>query len=190
MKKVVLAVLAVMCVASFSFAGNFGLGIKAGAGENDWKVSMWDNIDKNYGFAGAELLYEFGQTGSNRFGLKVGFDVYQQDKASDVWGEEKVNTFNVPVTIYYKWDRGVGAVSYFLGAGFTYVRSIVETGGSPKEYSKSKGLAHGTIGAEYRFSELFALGVDATYNFGAKLDEGYVSDHSGFRGALVGRFYF
>ena len=184
MKKLALAVLAVF-VASAAFAGNFGLGLKVGAGQNDLKGDgVGIKLDKNYGFAGAELLYEFGQTGSDRLGLKVGFDIYQEDKVTFGSLEDKIKTYNVPLTLYYKWDRGIGAVSYFLGAGATYVRA------EGKWTSKSKGFAHGVLGAEYRFSELFALGADATYNFGAKLEAGTLSDRSGFRGALTARFYF
>ena len=189
MKKVVLAVLAVMCVASFSFAGNWGLGLKAGAGENDWKTYGSTDVDKGYGFAGAEILYEFDTSSNNKIGLKVGVEAYQKDKASFSGIDTEVKTWNCPVTLYYKWDKGVNAFSYFLGGGFTYINSRWHDSSAVK-YTHSKGMAHLMAGTEYRFTQGFALGVDVTYNIDAGLQAGEVSDRTGFRGALVGRFYF
>ena len=189
MKKVVLAVLAVSCFATFSFAGNWGLGLKAGAGQNDWKVYSATDIEKGYGFAGAEILYEFDLASNDKIGLKVGAEMYQKDKAKHSGNEVSIQTSNFPITLYYKWDKGVGAFSYFFGGGFTYINSRTHDYPNVK-YTKSKGMAHLMVGTEYRFTQAFALGVDITYNIDAKIVAGTVSDRSGFRGALVGRFYF
>ena len=187
MKKIVLAVLAVMSAVSFSFAGNFGLGLKVGAGENNWKNAPFEtDVEKGYGFAGAEILYEFDLASNDKIGLKVGAEIYQKDKAKISGNEFSVQTSNFPITLYYKWDKGVGSFSYYAGGGFTYINSREKS----ISQTKSKGMAHLMAGTEYRFTEGFALGVDVTYNFDAKLSAGYTSDRSGFRGALVGRFYF
>ena len=81
------------------------------------------------------------------------------------------------------------------GAGVTIMHSEVEiemTGYSDEKYSKTKMFPHVMIGAEYRFCQLFALGLDVRYNIGAKIKkEGDVlSDRSGLGGALAARFYF
>ncbi len=186
MKKIVLAVLAVMCVTSFSFAGNFGLGVKVGAGENNWKPGlMATDVEKGYGFAAVEALYEFDTLNEyDKIGLKVGAELYQKDKASNAFSD--VQTYDIPVTLYYKRDNGIKALSYYAGGGFTYINSRVKSIG----YTKSKGTGHIMAGIEYRFTKTFALGADAIYNLHAALQAGDVSDRTGFRGALVGRFYF
>lgn len=62
--------------------------------------------------------------------------------------------------------------------------------------SKSKIFPHIMAGTEYRFSELFALGLEAKYNFSAKTEKNYeglnvvLSDRSGLSGAVTARFYF
>lgn len=186
MKKVVLVVLAVMCVSSFAFAGNFGLGLKVGAGENKWNPGpMMTDVEKGYGFVGVEMLYEFDTLKEyDKIGLKVGAELYQKDKASGGWTD--VVTYDIPVTFYYKRDNGVGAFSYYAGGGFTYINSRVKS----IKYTKSKGTGHLMTGIEYRFTKGFALGADAIYNIHAGLQSGEVSDRTGIRGALVGRFYF
>ena len=58
--------------------------------------------------------------------------------------------------------------------------------------SKTKIFPHITAGAEYRFNEVFALGLDVKYNIAAKVkkDDLVLSDRSGIGAALTGRFYF
>ena len=65
------------------------------------------------------------------------------------------------------------------------------SGDTEKEH-KSKVAPHLVAGAEYRFTKVFALGLEAKYTFGAKIkkDGDVYSDRSGFSGALTGRFYF
>ncbi len=61
-----------------------------------------------------------------------------------------------------------------------------------ESWSKTKVFPHITAGAEYRFSRVFALGVDLKYNIAAKVkkDEAILSDRSGIGAAVTGRFYF
>ena len=101
-----------------------------------------------------------------------------------------------PVTVYYKRDNGVKNWSWFAGAGISFLRTELEAsgagfGGNDKDH-KSKVFPHITVGGEYRFTEVFALGLDAKYNIGAKTkkDGAVYSDRSGFGAALTGRFYF
>ena len=187
MKKVVLAALVVLCLASFSFAGNWGLGLKVGAGENDLEKVTGVDTEKGYGFAGVELLHEFDLSETNKLGLKVGAETYQKDKVSHAGFWADYQTYQFPITLYYKLDRGVNAFSYYIGGGFTYITGR-EHDSNGHKYSQNKGFVHAMAGTEYRFTELFALGVDVAYSHHAGLQE--VSHHSGFRGALVGRFYF
>ena len=187
MKKVVLAVLAVMCVASFSFAGNWGLGLKAGAGENKLNKVPGDKTEKGYIFAGVEVLHEFDLSEVNKLGIKVGVETWQKDKISNSSYWADIETYQFPITLYYKRDNGIKAFSYYIGGGFTYITGRAHDSNGHK-YSKNKGLVHAMAGAEYRFTQTFALGLDVAYSHHAGLQS--LSNHEGFRGALVGRFYF
>ena len=187
MKKVVLAVLAVMCAASFSFAGTWGLGIKAGAGENKLNKIRNMKTEKGYILAGVEILHEFDLSKLNKLGIKVGAETWQKDKISDSYFWQEFETYQFPLTLYYKRDNGVGAFSYYIGGGFTYITGRSHDSNGHK-FSKNKGLVHAMAGTEYRFTQTFALGLDVAYSHHAGLQS--LSNHEGFRGALVGRFYF
>ena len=94
-----------------------------------------------------------------------------------------------PITLYYKQDYGVKNWSWFAGAGITFMKGEMEEG--PSTYKDSQVFPHITAGAEYRFTELFALGLEAKYNINAELKKGfYTTDRSGISAALTGRFYF
>lgn len=196
MKKIVLAVLAVMCVASLSFAGNWGLGIKLGAGQNDPKTlqdtydAFGGELTKNYGIFGIEGQYEWAMQEANKLGLRFGVEGYGDNEYKNGATEVTESTYAVPLTVYYRWDKGVKAFSYYAGAGLTYINTEVEYKGLGKGH-KSKFFPHIVAGAEYRFSQLFALGIEAKYNIAAEVEKnGYKTDRSGISGVLVGRFYF
>jgi hypothetical protein len=199
MKKLTLAVLAVFCVASAGFAGNWGLGLKLGAGQNDPK-SLKDTLDayggeldKNYGFFTIEGQYEWPMTETGKLGFRFGIEGYGDNEYKATGGKVTESTFAIPLTVYYRWDKGVKAFSWYAGGGLTYINTEVEfkdTLGSDKDH-KSKFFPHIVAGGEYRFSQLFALGLEGRYNIGAKVKKnGYETDRSGFGAALVGRFYF
>ena len=102
-------------------------------------------------------------------------------------------TYSFPFTVYYKRDNGIKNFSWFAGAGFTILHSKVEVSGvEDDDVSKTKVFPHIVVGGEYRFTQVFALGLEARYNFGAKVkkDGAVLSDRSGFGAALTGRFYF
>lgn len=189
-------------------ADNWGVGVKAGVSENDPKWlkeiqdgTRWSNELNENGsvFGGVEALYEFALNDeANKLGVKVGFDVFGQNDlkittpyAYTKWTE---TTYAIPLTVYYKRDNGIKAWSPFAGAGVSFFRSEMkqEFYDEKVKNHKSKAVPHLVAGAEYRFNHLFALGVEAKYNFGAKLEkDGEVySDHTGFSGAVTGRFYF
>lgn len=215
MKKVAVIAVLLGLVCAFPVsakADNWGLGVKLGVAENDPK-SMKDtqdeagyyglnsDLEENNGVFGLEALYEFDlNDNADKLGVKLGMDFFGENKleltSSVVPGsfEAKENTFAVPLTVYYKKDNGLKHWSPFVGAGLSLFRTELKAddSGSSEKVTKSKVAPHIMAGAEYRFSPLFALGLEAKYNFGAKIKKSgtVLSDHSGFGGAITGRFYF
>ncbi len=208
MKKVIIAVLAVLMVAP-AFASNWGAGLKLGAGQNDPKglKDAYDNppagvtsteLDKSAAYFGLEAMYEFDLNDeANKLGVKVGWDMYGENKvelkAPGMKEEIKEETYSFPFTVYYKRDNGVKNFSWYGGAGFTILRTKLDAKGIAwGDDKKTKVFPHIVVGGEYRFTQVFALGLEARYNFAAKVKKhGEVySDRSGFGGALTGRFYF
>ena len=197
MKKLVIAVLAVLFIATAAMANNWGLGVKLGAGENDPKTlkeghsEIGGELDKNYGYLGLEAFHEWTlDNEANKLGLKAGLDVYGENTLKVGTSKFEETTYSFPISVYYKRDNGVKNISWFAGAGATILHSKIEVG--ENSIRKTKVFPHVTVGAEYRFTRVFALGLDARYNFSAKVKkEGVVlSDRSGFGAALTGRFYF
>lgn len=197
MKKLVIAVLAVLFIAPAAMANNWGLGVKLGAGENDPKTlkeghsEIGGELDKNYGYLGLEAFHEWTlDNEANKLGLKAGLDVYGENTLKVGTSKFEETTYSFPISVYYKRDNGVKNISWFAGAGATILHSKIEVG--ENSIRKTKVFPHVTVGAEYRFTRVFALGLDARYNFSAKVKkEGVVlSDRSGFGAALTGRFYF
>ena len=208
MKKLAVAVLAVLFVAPAAFADNWGIGLKLGAGENDPKdlrqvyneeTAFNRELDKNAGFFGVEALYEFDLNDeANKLGVKVGVDMYGDNKLElrnyGFYQEWKEETYAFPISVYYKRDNGIQNFSWFAGAGMTVIHTKLDAKGvwETDSESKNKVFPHVIVGGEYRFTQLFALGLEARYNFAAKVKKHDVvySDRSGFGAALTGRFYF
>lgn len=149
-------------------------------------------------FGGAEVMYEFDLNDeANKLGVKLGVDVFGQNELeiySPGYSKVTETTFAIPLTVYYKRDNGVKAWSPFAGAGVSFFRSEMkqEFYGEEVKDHESKAVPLLVAGAEYRFTNLFALGFEAKYNFDAKLekDGDVYSDHTGLSGAITGRFYF
>ncbi len=191
-------------------ANNWGIGVKLGVGENDPKTlkNAYDEafdlgftskeLNKSAGYFSLEVLHEWALTDeADKIGFKVGWDIYGENKLKlKVWGaseEGTEETYAFPFTVYYKRDNGIKNISWYIGAGATILHSKMEWSGlEDYDTSKTKVFPHITAGAEYRFTQVFALGLEARYNFAAKVKkEGDVlSDRSGFGGAVTGRFYF
>lgn len=199
MKKLVIAVVGLLCFAPAVFADNWGFGLRLGAGENDPKTLKQANIagtelDEGDGVFGLEALYEWNlEDEANKIGAKIGLDFYGENELKAPGYKVEETTYAFPVTVYYKRDNGIQNWSWFAGAGVTFLRTEIEESGLWSDKShKSKVFPHITIGGEYRFTEVFALGLDAKYNIGAKAkkDGAVYSDRSGFSAALTGRFYF
>lgn len=201
MKKLIMTVLAVLLVAP-AFANNWGLGLRGGFGEDDPKAmkEAHDNFggdltQAGYAFMGIEGLYEFNLNDeANKLGLKAGIDIFGENEWKRGGTKVTEDTFAIPLTVYYRRDGGVQAFSWYGGAGVTFIKSELESGGvSEKE---DKWFPHVVAGAEYRFSRLFALGLEGKYNIDAKLEKsinghkGVISDHSGFSAAIIAKFYF
>ena len=205
MKKLLLAVFAVCALSAASFAGGWGLGVKLGAGQNDPKdmKNAFDyyggKITKAPGVFAVEGLYEWDLAGEtlettgsvNKLGLRFGFDVYGQNKWEKAATKVEENTASLPITVYYKRDNGIKGVNYYVGGGLTFISTEMEITNNP-DLDNDKWFPHVMVGAEYRFTKLFALGLDFKYNFNAKLKKNdiIISDRSGFQGALAARFYF
>ncbi len=197
MKKLVIAVLAVFFIAPAAMANNWGLGVKLGAGENDPKElkqmhhDMGGELDKDYGYLGLEAFHEWDLNDeANKLGLKVGWDFYGNNAAKSGPYKLEETTYSFPVSVYYKRDNGIKNISWFAGAGATIIHSKVEMG--ENSLRKNKVFPHVVLGAEYRFTRVFALGLEGRYNFNAKTkkDGGVLSDRTGFGAAVTGRFYF
>ena len=164
------------------------------------------------GIFGVEGLYEHRLNEKDTLGFKVGLDFYGENELEisnfrDVWGrplggkrEATENTYAIPLTVYYKRDNGIKNWSFFFFFCITYIHSEVE--GEVEDYmgrdllsektSDSKVFPHLMAGTEYRFTQLFALGLEAKYNFSAKITKNgdVLSDRSGLSGAVTARFYF
>ena len=199
MKKVMLAVLAVLMIAPAAFADNWGIGLKLGYGENDPKTMKDLNgpgtdLDENGGYFGLEAMYEWNLDEVNKIGAKVGWDSYGENEIKGFGAKLTENTYAFPFTVYFKQDYGVQNWSWFGGAGMTILRTEIDSSGwiGADDESKTKVFPHIVLGGEYRFTEVFALGLEARYNFSAKVkkNNAVFSDRSGFGAALTGRFYF
>ena len=133
---------------------------------------------------------------ANKIGAKVGWDVYGDNELKGGFSKVTEDTYSFPFTLYYKRDNGVGKLSWFGGAGVTILRTKIEAGAF--DTSKNRVFPHIVAGGEYRFTNVFALGLEARYNFSAKVKKDIegdgvkdtLSDRSGFGAALTGRFYF
>ena len=186
---------------------NWGVGVHVGLTENDPKdlkdiddeasaAGLPHSLDKNSMIFGLEVFYETMLNGSaaDKLGFKAGWDMYGENKlkggpVGDVLKLTET-TYAFPLTIYYKRDNGIKNISWFAGAGATVIHSKVEMG--EMSLRKNKVVPHVVLGAEYRFTRVFALGLEGRYNFNAKVkkDGGVLSDRTGFGAALTGRFYF
>lgn len=193
MKKLAAVVLGVCLFAPVAFADNWGLGLKLGAGKNDpkyLKQTAYTELDEDDGYFGLEALYEWNLDRHNKIGAKIGWDTYGENEAKAGYAKITETTYAFPFTVYYKRDNGIKQWSWLGGAGVTIIHSELEAGVYDK--SKTKLFPHIIVGGEYRFTKLFALGLEARYNFSAKVkkDGAVFSDRTGFGAALTGRFYF
>ena len=178
------------------------------------------SLDKDSSFYGAEAFYEWNlQDEKNAIGVRLGYEVFGDNEYNS--GEEvislpyeeewdydvKEKTYAIPLTVYYKRDNGIKKLNYYAGAGVTFIRSkgswsdqyekeqydvVIDKTYDGGSSSKSKVFPHIVLGAEYRFTKLFALGLEAKYNINAKMkkDGALLSDRSGISAAITGRFYF
>ena len=198
MKKLTLVLIGLLFIAPAALADNWGASVKLGAGENDPALLKeahsysGGELTKSYGIFGLEALYEWNLNDeTTKVGASVGLDVYGENELKSGGNKATESTYALPITVYYKKDNGIKAWSYYGGAGISFLHSELEVTGEGEE-SKWKTFPHITIGGEYRFTKVFALGLEGKYNFSAKVKrEGLVlSDRSGLSGSIVGRFYF
>ena len=209
MKKMLLVGLVVSAFSIASFAGEWGLGAKIGVGQNDPKGMKLDydsyggTFNKKPEIFSVEGLYEWDlggksidETGSeHQMGFRLGYDIYGKNKLESVVVTEKEETTSIPLTIYYKNNNGINHVSFYIGGGMTYMRTEMKVSSwlvNVENLREEKWFPHIMAGAEYRFTKLFALGIDVKYNISAKIKRNgaIISDRSGLQGLLAARFYF
>ena len=208
MKKKILVLLMMLALTPAVFAEGWGVGLRGGFAQNDPKdmKETYDEaflygvsskeMERSYAVFGVEGLYEWAlQDQANKLGLKLGLDIYGQNELKLDGSFLKVTetTYAIPLTVYFKRDNGLKNWSWFAGAGLTWIHTELEFKGVLSETeSKGKIFPHITAGAEYRFSQLFALGLDLKYNIAAKVKKNgdILSDRSGIGGAVTARFYF
>lgn len=227
MKKLLVSLIAVCCLSPIALADNWGAGVKVGYGENDPKdlkaltgPYASSSLDEEGTIYGLEAFYEKALSNEkDSIGVKLGYELFGENEYSsgkevrsgtteEEWDfDAKEKTKAIPLTVYYKRDNGIKKLSYFAGAGVTWIRSksswsdkyekevsdvTVDESYDGASMSKSKIFPHIVLGTEYRFTKLFALGLEAKYNINAKVKKSgaVLSDRSGFSAALTGRFYF
>ena len=210
MKKLLLAVLVVSAFSAASFAGEWGVGARIGVGQNDPKGMKVDY--DNYGgtftkkpeIFSVEGLYEWNvggkdidETGTeHKMGFRFGYDIYGKNKLeAAIVHEEDKKTDAIPLTLYYKNNNGINHVSFYIGGGMTYMRTEMRLSSwlyNLNNLDGNKWFPHIMVGAEYRFTKLFALGIDVKYNIHAKIEKNgaVIADRSGLQGLLAARFYF
>jgi hypothetical protein len=199
--KRVLLLAAVLCFCAPAVFAQFGLGVKFGGLQN--KDGLIDYVHDNYGtytteespvFFGIEGLYEaeglFDMGQSHAFGVKLGIDFLGEDKVTLPGIISTSNIFKIPLTVYYKYKPGKWHL--WAGAGITYANTTWEENNAKEDDSAL--IPHIKGGVEYRFTKVFALGLDLGGNFGGEMkvdgNEIYKRDISGLEGALAARFYF
>ena len=192
--------MAVCCFAPFVFADNWGFGVKLGVSSNDPKTlnealeGAGGKLTEGDGVFGLEVLHEWNLNDDiNKLGLKLGLDVYGENEWKNYPYKVTETIYAFPLTVYYKQDYGVERWSWFAGAGITFMRGELDDG--DETFNENIVFPHITAGAEYRFTEVFALGLEAKYNFSAEIEKhiysmDYKTDRSGLGVSLTGRFYF
>ena len=189
------------------YTGQFGLGVRLGVAQNnpkdmkdaydeafDWGYSQKE-LTRNNGVFGVEVFHEWElEQPTDMLGVRWSYEGYGKNKLSLDWGDEKLEetSYAFPLTVYYKKNNGIKHWSFLAGAGVTLICSELQNKVAGYDESKTKVFPHITVGAEYRFTEVFALGLDVKYNIAAKVkkDGDVLSDRSGIGAALTGRFYF
>ena len=204
MKKWLLAVLAVFSFCSLSFAEGWGIAIKSGIGQNNPKTAetLWDyyggTLTTAPGIFALEGFYEFEvppEEGDlledvNTFGIGLGYNAYGENELEDSFLNGKEETYAIPITFYLKVDKGIKGLSSYFGAGITSITTKVSLG--TDTYKKSVFFPHLSCGFEYKFSKVFAIGLEVKYNIHAEVvkDNITMSDRSGIQGLGVAKFYF
>ena len=203
MKKLLLAVLAVVLMSSASFADVVGFGVKGGGGRNNpeglksFESAYGGDLDKNPLFMGFELMYEKnlagyydqGMNSTVKLGFKLGIDIYgvNELKNSPVYIDTKEETIGVPLSVYLKYDN---TLSFYVGGGISYFRTTMTYGSTDRK--DGRFTPHLISGIEVKCTPSFGIGLDFQYNFNAKVEKSgtIYSNRSGLQGALAARFYF
>lgn len=132
MKKLIIVVISLLCLTPAAFAGNWGLGFRAGATQND-PETMHDcykglhnlgydiEFNRGYSMLGTEAFYEgkanFGLgEGEEFWGIKLGVDFYGENKLkldNGLSANAQITDYAIPLTLYYKNDLELDKVSSY-----------------------------------------------------------------------------
>ena len=203
MRKLAIIALAVLFFAPAAMAKGWGVGAKLGISENEptnmkhQHDNLGGELDKDYNFLSLEALHEWDLNGgANKIGFKAAWETHGESEFKPPLLGSKITekTHSFPFTVYYKRDNGVKKFSWFAGAGVTIFRSTKKVSGIIDSHKGSahKAAPHITVGGEYKFTEVLALGLEGRYNIGAKVKKNgeIFSDRTGFGAAFTCRFYF
>lgn len=189
------------------FSENFGFGFHFGIGANDPKSMEEINnavpaahLDKNNQILGMEVLFE-GELDKpeNKLGIKFAFDWYGENELTvpNVIYSATEETKAFSASLYYKRDGGVAHWSAYGGLGVSFFHTkVVSRGVGILNYHETAQTPsmHIIGGVEYRFDAPCAIGLEAKYNFHAKIRDKaadlVLSDRSGLSGAITARLYF
>ena len=111
----------------------------------DYATAYNRELSKSGGIFALEVLHEWPSSEENKIGVKAGLDFYGENELKlHGLGTATEETYAIPVTVYYKWDKGLQNWSYWLGLGLSYIHTELD------DLSDSKFFPHITGGVEYR----------------------------------------
>jgi opacity protein-like surface antigen len=208
MKKVLAAVLAVFSMAIVAGASDlkgFYIGGSLGmAGGNNFE-KLQDRLtdagvsskfnDSTFAY-GLELGYEAPVISDNQLlGARLGVtwhdEIKLELKNTDPSASVANRAYTIPVSVYYKHLFADSKFALMGGLGVTFVNMTWESklNSSSDNYNDSKASPHIIAGAEYKFTEVFALGIDLKYAFDTEIKRQVFKRDFNFQGALAARFY-
>ncbi len=203
MRKLFIIMFCVFSLASFA-AAEVGIGLKVGMGQDDdnLKATFLSDpnnysSDESKGIGGVELIWQQQVEQESILGVKLGLDIYDKLKYSDLAANDEMNVdgYKIPVTVFYKYAPSEMPLNFWVGPGVTLACSDWEYNYHPTAFSAEKNkrqiFPHIKAGVEFRPYKNFGLGLDVGYNYAKEFKAwSYKRDIGGFEGALAARFYF
>ncbi|MDR3237418.1 MAG: porin family protein [Spirochaetia bacterium] len=201
-KKILFVLLFLLLTASAFADINLGAGLKAGYGSSksdleDYAKARYTNYeydDSSTSIFGIEAILDsnIGLPEQHRFGAKLGYqsrgsETIKFPYSPGVTGKYEVKYWEVPLTLYYKYMI-TNRWGVFAGFGGSLARAWDV---APSGEKITKVFPFVTGGAEYRFENGIALGLDLKYNAGAEFKKNsfLYRDVNGLEGTFAVRFY-